>query len=58
MGHISRIVTDTGLRPGFIGCVALLRVGMDPQEIAMALEKLGDVQCGKVYVAVYRKGAS
>ena len=57
MGHISRIVTDTGLRPGHIGCLALLRVGADPQEIATVLEKLGDVQCGEAYVAVYRKGA-
>lgn len=56
--RVSRIVSDTGLRPGCIAAVALLHVGTDPQDIATVLAKLpgADVKVGEAFVAVYRKG--
>jgi hypothetical protein len=55
--QVSRIVSDTGLRSGYIGCVALLHVGSSPQEVATALATLpgADVKVGEAFVAVYRK---
>lgn len=56
--RVSRIVSDTGLRSGYIGAVALLHVGADPQDVATVLAKLpgADVKVGEAFVTVYRKG--